>query len=82
MTPDTPEWCGSPSELANQIGTDLAANALTRHLNVNAARLKNDYGIELCGGCGMRAGELSSACCLPVKRLSHKHDACDGCNGI
>ena len=46
VTPDAPEWCGSPSELADVIGADLAANALTRHLNVNAARLKNDYGVE------------------------------------
>lgn len=46
VTPDAPEWCGSPSELAGTIGADVAANVLTRHLNVNAARLRSDYRIE------------------------------------
>lgn len=46
VTPDAPEWCGSPSELAVAIGTDVAANVLTRQLNVNAVRLRSDYRIE------------------------------------
>lgn len=39
------EWNGSPSELAALLETDLPANAITKHLNVNASRLKNEYGI-------------------------------------
>ena len=46
VTPDAPEWSGSPSELVSMVDTDMAANALTRYLNVNAARLRRDYNIE------------------------------------
>ena len=40
------EWNGSPSELAAVLKTELPANAVTRHLNVNASRLKNEYGVH------------------------------------
>ena len=46
VTPDAPEWSGSPSELVSVVDTDMAANALTRYLNVNSARLRSDYNIE------------------------------------
>ena len=42
----TSEWNGSPSELAAVLKTELPANAVTRHLNVNASRLKNEYGVH------------------------------------
>ena len=43
LTTEKPEWNGSPSELLPEIG--VAANVLTRRLNVSAERLYNDYGI-------------------------------------
>jgi hypothetical protein len=46
VTPDAPEWSGSPSELVSVLDADMAANALTRYLNVNSARLRSDYNIE------------------------------------
>ena len=46
LTEDAPEWSGSPSELASIVDADMAANTLTRYLNVNAARLRSDYNIE------------------------------------
>jgi hypothetical protein len=46
VTPDAPEWSGSPSELVSVVDADMAANALTRYLNVNSARLRSDYNIE------------------------------------
>ena len=46
VTPDAPEWSGSPSELVSVVDTDMAANVLTRYLNVNSARLRSDYNIE------------------------------------
>ena len=46
VTVDRPEWCGSPSELASAIGTDMAPNVLTRHLNVKKSQLLNDYHIN------------------------------------
>lgn len=45
LSPESSEWIGSPSELAAFLKTDLPANAITKHLNVNAYRLKNEYGI-------------------------------------
>lgn len=47
LTTEKPEWNGSPSELLEllpEIG--VAANVLTRRLNVSAERLYNDYGIH------------------------------------
>ena len=47
LTTEKPEWNGSPSELLEllpEIG--VAANVLTRRLNVSAERLYNDYGIR------------------------------------
>jgi hypothetical protein len=46
VTSDAPEWSGSPSELVSVVDADMAANALTRYLNVNSARLRSDYNIE------------------------------------
>lgn len=40
------EWTGSPSELAEAINTGMAANALTKYLNVKCGRLMDEYGIS------------------------------------
>ena len=45
VTKDSPEWTGSPTELAAVLKTELPANVLTKHLNVNASRLKDEYSI-------------------------------------
>ena len=39
------EWTGSPSELAEAAETGMAANALTKYLNVKCGRLADDYGV-------------------------------------
>ena len=39
-------WEGSPSELALALGSDMAVNRLTRHLNVNAGRLLEEYNVK------------------------------------
>ena len=39
------EWTGSPSELAEAAQTGMAANALTKYLNVKCGRLADDYGV-------------------------------------
>ena len=46
VTVKAPEWRGSPAELAAVLRLDLSPNALTRHLNVNLSRLREEYGIE------------------------------------
>ena len=40
------EWTGSPSELAEKINNGMAANTLTKHLNVNASRLMDEYHVR------------------------------------
>ena len=42
---DSPEWTGSPTELSAVLNQNTPANALTKHLNVNASRLRNEYNI-------------------------------------
>ena len=46
VTSEQPEWTGSPSELAEALNTGMAANALTKYLNIKHGRLKDEYGIS------------------------------------
>lgn len=46
VAPEQPEWTGSPSELAEALNTGMAANALTKYLNVKCGRLIDEYGIS------------------------------------
>lgn len=47
VTPEAPEWSGTPTELLERIGdASFKPHILTRHLNVNAERLFSDYGIS------------------------------------
>ncbi len=39
------EWTGTATELISNLGLDISPNSLTRHLNVNADRLFNEYQI-------------------------------------
>lgn len=40
------EWTGSPSEFADAVNTGMAANALTKYLNVKHGRLMEEYGVS------------------------------------
>lgn len=40
------EWTGSPTELAEALNVGMAANALTKYLNINASRLLDEYYIK------------------------------------
>ena len=40
-----PEWTGSPSELAETANVGMAANALTKYLNVKYGRLLDEYHV-------------------------------------
>ena len=42
----TPQWFGSPSELAAQLTEEISPIALSKHLNINAARLLKEYSIQ------------------------------------
>ena len=39
------EWTGSPSELAETVQVGMAANALTKYLNVKSGRLLEEYHV-------------------------------------
>lgn len=39
-------WCGSPTELAMLLQVGMQPNTLTKHLNVNAGRLYEEYGVQ------------------------------------
>ena len=45
VTSEQPEWTGSPSELAEALNAGMAANALTKYLNIKCGRLMDEYGI-------------------------------------
>ena len=46
LSEDVPEWCGSPTELAEALQLDMKPNVLTKHLNVNKSRLFNELEID------------------------------------
>lgn len=47
LSPDSPEWSGSASELIDNLGgLETQPNVLTRRLNIGADRLWNEYGIR------------------------------------
>ena len=46
ITEDNPEWHGSATELVSLLQENIQPNILTRRLNVNAGKLRNEYNIE------------------------------------
>lgn len=45
VSPEQREWTGSPSELAEVVNVGMAANALTKYLNVKSGRLLEEYHV-------------------------------------
>ena len=45
VSPDRREWTGSPSELVEVVNVGMAANALTKYLNVKSGRLLDEYHV-------------------------------------
>ena len=46
LSDETPEWNGSPTELAETLQLDMNPNLLTKHLNVNAGRLFHECNTQ------------------------------------
>lgn len=46
VSSDNREWTGSPSELAAAVNTDMAANSLSKYLNVKCGRLLDEYHVS------------------------------------
>ena len=71
---EQPEWTGSPSELAEALNTGMAANALTKYLNVKSGRLSDEYSISY-ENKAKHSGRR-------VKLIYTVNETeCDGCNG-
>ena len=43
---DQSAWTGSPSELADAVRAGMAANALSKYLNVKSGRLLDEYHVR------------------------------------
>ena len=46
VSPNQREWTGSPSELADAANVGMAANTLTKYLNVKSGRLLDEYHVS------------------------------------
>ena len=46
VSADQPVWTGSPSELADAVHIGMAANALSKYLNVKSGRLLDEYRVR------------------------------------
>lgn len=46
VSPDRREWMGSPSEFADAANVGMAANTLTKYLNVKTGRLLDEYHVS------------------------------------
>lgn len=66
VTSEQPEWTGSPSELAEALNTGMAANALTKYLNIKCGRLKEEYGISY-GNKAKHSGRRVTLTLLPLE---------------
>lgn len=45
VTADSPQWCGTPTELCEYLAVDIKPNAITQKLNVNVNRLMDECKI-------------------------------------
>ena len=46
VSSESREWTGSPTELAETVNTGMAANSLTKYLNVKSGRLLDEYHVK------------------------------------
>ena len=46
VSAEQPVWTGSPSELADAVHADMAANVLSKYLNVKSGRLLDEYHVR------------------------------------
>ena len=75
VSPQQPEWSGSPSELAECAAAGMAANALTKYLNIRCGRLLEEHHVSY----ENRAKHSGRRVTLTY--VSPECDGCDGRNG-
>ena len=79
------EWTGSPSELAAAVQVGMAANALTKYLNVKSGRLLEEYHVGY-ENKARHAGRQVKLTYMLVEApffevVDDGRDGSDGCNG-
>ncbi len=79
------EWTGSPSELAATVQVGMAANALTKYLNVKSGRLLEEYHVGY-ENRARHAGRQVKLTYMLVEAPAFEvvedgRDGSDGCNG-
>lgn len=71
LSEDISEWNGSPTELAEALQLEMKPNFLTKHLNVNASRMFNEYQMRY-ENVRTHAGRR-----ICLKRILPQRDGCD-----
>ena len=79
------EWTGSPSELSAAVQVSMAANALTKYLNVKSGRLLEEYHVGY-ENKARHAGRQVKLTYMLVEApafevVEDRRDGSDGCNG-
>ena len=46
ITPETPQWCNTATALVSELGLDISASVLSKHLNIQSGKLQNEYHIK------------------------------------
>ena len=46
VTPEAPDWCNTATALAEELGLDMTASVLSKHLNIRSGRLLTEYHIQ------------------------------------
>ena len=85
VSAECPEWTGSPSELAATVQVGMAANALTKYLNVKSGRLLDEYHVSY-ENRARHAGRQVKLTYMLVEAPNFEvvedgRDGSDGCNG-
>ena len=82
VSAECPEWTGSPSELAAAVQVSMAANALSKYLNVKSGRLLEEYHVGY-ENKARHAGRQVKLTYMLVEAPAFEvvEDGRDGCNG-
>jgi RecA-family ATPase len=84
VSAECPEWTGSPSELAAAVQVGMAANALTKYLNVKSGRLLDEYHVGYENRARHAGRQVKLTYMLmeaPAYEVVDGRDGSDGCNG-
>ncbi len=79
------EWTGSPSELAAAVQVNMAANALSKYLNVKSGRLLEEYHVGYKNKARHSGRQVKLTYMLveapAFEVVDDGRDGSDGCNG-